>query len=114
MISDYITTHLRREWYAIDAQYLTLRDEEAAYHNRLASFFCSQKNGKRVAGNLNWIASLPFQCGEISVKSVYGYVQAVVKEGDSYTAIMVDSRKPQYTPRSRNALNTPAFSPEHL
>lgn len=114
MISDYITTHLRREWYTIDAQYLTLRDEEAAYHNRLASFFCSQENKKRVAGNLNWITSLPFQCGEISVKSVYGYVQAVVKDGDSYTAIMVDSRKPQYTTRSRSALNTPAFSPELL
>ena len=114
LITDYINTNLKREWYSIDAQYLALRQEEAAYHSRLASFFCSLKSKRRVAGNLNWVVPIHFSCSGVSIRSVYGHVQAVFQVDNSYTAVMIVSGKSKYSIRARNPLNTPQFSPELL
>ena len=57
--------------------------------------------------------SIPYD-NNFAVTSVYGYVQAVVKKEDVYTAIIIANGKPKYNVRSRSPLNTPAYAPELL
>lgn len=109
VIEDYIYQNSKREWYRMGSQYEIILAEEAAYHKRLASFFIEKNIAAR---NLPWSFQLIINAETKESVELYGNVHAIIKENDTYNALILSNSTPKYSSRASLNKNKPQFAPE--
>ena len=108
-VDAFIRQNVKREWYRMRAQYHVLLEEEAAYHQRLASFFVGRK---RVAGYRQWSVPVFLSFGGRQIDAVHGHVHAVLEEEGVHTAVVLSDGTPVYSAQARKQENRPEYAPE--